>query len=269
MDILQTMWYFVNRGKSGKQKEGCHMANKDKKKKRLMTGTDIALAILAALGGSVLFMTVVLVAGSIMFPDFGRGATADAPSARPSYYGTLPSRAPTREPTPEPTESIMPDDTSAPEPTQMPSEAVPDTPAPAPSQAPAQTQPPAPSRTQAPSAPVPTRAPTPTRGPAAQNPGPVVSINPTAPPTRQTQAPAQAGNQGGGGRGDADNFNAYNNPDQQQTAARYVLNTSTMKFHNPTCNDVARIARQNYAESNLSRDEIMRNGYSPCGHCNP
>lgn len=174
------------------------MASKDKKKKRLMTGTDIALAVLTALGGSVLFMTVVLVAGSIMFPDSGRSAAADAPPARPSYYGTLPSRAPTREPTPEPTESIMLDDTSAPEPTQTPSEAVPDTPAPAPSQASAQTQAPAPSRTQAPPAPALTRAPTPTRGPAAQNPGPVVSINPAAPPTRQTQAPAQTGNQGGG-----------------------------------------------------------------------
>lgn len=171
------------------------MANKDKKKKRLMTGTDIALAVLSALGGSVLFMTIALVAGSIMFPDSGRSTAADAPSARPSYYGTLPSRAPTQTPTPEPAESIAPNDTSAPEPTQTPSEAVPDTPAPAPSQVPVQTQAPAPSRTQAPSTPAPTRAPTPTRSPTVQNPAPVVSINPTAPPARQTQAPAQSGGQ--------------------------------------------------------------------------
>jgi len=171
------------------------MAKKDKKKKRLLDGSDIVLAILAALGGSVAFMTAVAIVGSIMFPDPGR-VTAEAPSAQPSYRGTLPSRAPTKAPEPDIEESIAPTETDAPEPTQTPSEAVPDTPAPAQSNAPApaRTQAPAPSR-----APTPTKAPTPTpsRTPAAQNPGPVVSISPTAPPARQTQAPAQSGNQSG------------------------------------------------------------------------
>lgn len=234
------------------------MANKGKRKKRLMTGTDIALAVLAALGGSVLFMTVVLVAGSIMFPDSGRSAAADAPPARPSYYGTLPSRAPTREPTPEPTESIAPDDTGALGPAQTPSEAVPDTPVP--SQAPAQTQPP--SRTQAPSIPVPTRAPTPTRGPAAQNPGPVASINPTAPPTRQTQAPAQAGNQGGAVSGDRTAKFAAG----KALATTASNNNNDPVYHTTNCRSAQRIAASDeYWYDSAQAAEAA--GRRLCGNC--
>lgn len=71
------------------------------------------------------------------------------------------------------------------------------------------------------------------------------------------------------GNGNADNFNTYNNPDQQQTDANYVLNTNTMKFHYPFCDDVARIAPENYVPSYQTREEIINSNYSPCGHCNP
>lgn len=66
-----------------------------------------------------------------------------------------------------------------------------------------------------------------------------------------------------------DNFNTYNNPEQQQTASSYVLNTSTMKFHHPTCRDVKKIAPQNYSTYDGSRDDVIGQGYSPCGHCSP
>ena len=49
----------------------------------------------------------------------------------------------------------------------------------------------------------------------------------------------------------------------------YVLNTNTMKFHKPNCKSVQRIAPKNYAETDLSRDEIIAMGYSPCGNCHP
>lgn len=65
------------------------------------------------------------------------------------------------------------------------------------------------------------------------------------------------------------NFNAHNNEGQQQTTASYVLNTSTMKFHRPSCRDVPRISTQNYATSSQSRADLIARGYSPCGHCNP
>lgn len=79
----------------------------------------------------------------------------------------------------------------------------------------------------------------------------------------------------GGGNGNkttgtgGNNFNAHDNPGQQNTTASYVLNTSTMKFHRPSCRDVPRIASQNYATSSRSRDDLISSGYSACGHCNP
>ena len=64
-------------------------------------------------------------------------------------------------------------------------------------------------------------------------------------------------------------FNTYDIPEQQNTEASYVLNTKTHKFHKPSCNDVKKIKPENYGTSSSSRDELMSQGYSPCGHCNP
>lgn len=65
------------------------------------------------------------------------------------------------------------------------------------------------------------------------------------------------------------NFNTYDNPEQQQTSASYVLNTSSGKFHYPSCKSVKTIAPQNYATSNSSRDDLIAQGYQPCGNCHP
>jgi len=53
------------------------------------------------------------------------------------------------------------------------------------------------------------------------------------------------------------------------TAAKYILNTHTMKFHLPGCKYAEKISKKNYAESNESRDQLIAEGYSPCGYCNP
>ena len=52
-------------------------------------------------------------------------------------------------------------------------------------------------------------------------------------------------------------------------ARKYVLNTSTKKFHLPGCRDVDKIIAENYREVTEERDELIRSGYSPCGHCKP
>ena len=69
--------------------------------------------------------------------------------------------------------------------------------------------------------------------------------------------------------GNENNFNAHDNPEQQNTTASYVLNTSSHKFHYPNCSSVSKIAENNYAVSNSSRDELISQGYSPCGNCKP
>ncbi len=65
------------------------------------------------------------------------------------------------------------------------------------------------------------------------------------------------------------NFNTYDNSSQQQTTSNYVLNTNTKKFHHPSCRDVKKIAPQNYSTYDGTRDGIIGQGYSPCGHCTP
>lgn len=67
--------------------------------------------------------------------------------------------------------------------------------------------------------------------------------------------------------GNADNFNTYDSPEQQQTTDIFVLNTSTLKIHYPNCNDVLKIALENYSTTNLSINELKLQGYTTCGHC--
>lgn len=76
------------------------------------------------------------------------------------------------------------------------------------------------------------------------------------------------GGSGGGGSGGGGGT-VYDNQGQQNTTATYVLNTSTMKFHRPSCRDVPRISSANYSTSSQSRDYLISIGYSPCGHCSP
>lgn len=83
------------------------------------------------------------------------------------------------------------------------------------------------------------------------------------------EAASQGSSNSSGSAGNGENFNTYNNADQQQTSASYVLNTNTHKFHYPSCKSVKKIAPQNYSTSNSSRDELIAQGYDPCGNCHP
>ena len=52
-------------------------------------------------------------------------------------------------------------------------------------------------------------------------------------------------------------------------AQKYILNTNTKKFHYPTCRSVSQMAEKNKKAVTASRDEIIADGYSPCGNCKP
>lgn len=69
------------------------------------------------------------------------------------------------------------------------------------------------------------------------------------------------------GAGNSDNFNTYDNAAQQHTSQTWVLNTSSMKIHYPSCSQVKKIAPQNYSTSNLSESELFLQGYTTCGVC--
>lgn len=49
----------------------------------------------------------------------------------------------------------------------------------------------------------------------------------------------------------------------------YFLNTNTKKFHYPTCSSVKDMKDKNKQEFHGTRDEVITNGYSPCGRCKP
>ncbi len=54
-----------------------------------------------------------------------------------------------------------------------------------------------------------------------------------------------------------------------KSSADYVLNTSTLKFHMPSCYTVSRINSENLGYHNGKRDFLIKENYSPCGICNP
>ena len=58
-------------------------------------------------------------------------------------------------------------------------------------------------------------------------------------------------------------------PNEDIAEITYALNTNTKKFHYPHCSSVSETSEKNKKESDLSRDEIISQGYSPCGSCMP
>lgn len=49
----------------------------------------------------------------------------------------------------------------------------------------------------------------------------------------------------------------------------YVLNTRSKKFHDPDCPSVAKMSSKNRSDVEESRDDLMAQGFEPCGNCNP
>lgn len=50
---------------------------------------------------------------------------------------------------------------------------------------------------------------------------------------------------------------------------RYVLNTNSDKFHLPTCPSVESIKEENRQDYTGTREDLIAQGYSPCGQCKP
>lgn len=58
-------------------------------------------------------------------------------------------------------------------------------------------------------------------------------------------------------------------PPEADEGVRYICNTNTMKFHLPSCSSVDQMSEKNKLATNSSRDELISQGYSPCGRCKP
>ena len=49
----------------------------------------------------------------------------------------------------------------------------------------------------------------------------------------------------------------------------YVINTNTGKFHYPSCNSAKTMAEKNRKEVKAARADLIKEGYEPCGSCEP
>ncbi len=49
----------------------------------------------------------------------------------------------------------------------------------------------------------------------------------------------------------------------------FVLNVASKKFHLPECESVGDMAKKNRQDVTASRDELIEQGYEPCGSCQP
>ena len=58
-------------------------------------------------------------------------------------------------------------------------------------------------------------------------------------------------------------------PSEELGEITFVLNTSSKRFHLLTCSGADSMKPQNRAETDKSRDELIAEGYVPCGTCNP
>ena len=56
---------------------------------------------------------------------------------------------------------------------------------------------------------------------------------------------------------------------ERQEERTYVLNTNTRKFHYPECSSVDRMSEKNKQTVTDTRDDVIAQGYDPCGNCNP
>ena len=65
----------------------------------------------------------------------------------------------------------------------------------------------------------------------------------------------------------------YIGNEEQETVSgekqNYVVNISTKKFHKEDCDSLKNIKEQNKKSYYGYRDNLISNGYSPCGQCNP
>lgn len=73
---------------------------------------------------------------------------------------------------------------------------------------------------------------------------------------------------------DADTLSGIGGNSTQQGSSSggtqsYVLNTNTMKFHYPSCSSAQKISSKNRKDYTGSREDLISQGYDPCGNCHP
>ena len=60
-----------------------------------------------------------------------------------------------------------------------------------------------------------------------------------------------------------------NTTSEDNQSITYILNTNSKKFHLPTCSACDKISAKNRGEFTGTRQELIDQGYEPCGSCKP
>lgn len=58
-------------------------------------------------------------------------------------------------------------------------------------------------------------------------------------------------------------------PETDAAVVSYILNNNTKKFHYPTCGSASTIKEKNKGYHTGTREQLIADGYSPCGNCCP
>jgi len=67
----------------------------------------------------------------------------------------------------------------------------------------------------------------------------------------------------------ADGTSSQKETAEQANVQTYILNTNSHKFHLPTCSGADSISDKNKQTFTGSREDLIAQGYEPCGICNP
>lgn len=59
------------------------------------------------------------------------------------------------------------------------------------------------------------------------------------------------------------------NSSSSSGSTQYILNMNTHKFHDPDCGSVKIMSESNKGTYTGSREDLIEQGYEPCGNCNP
>lgn len=67
----------------------------------------------------------------------------------------------------------------------------------------------------------------------------------------------------------AETGNNNNDNDDNATKTTYILNTNSKKFHKESCKNAESISEKNKEVYKGTREDLIKDGYSPCGVCKP
>lgn len=66
-----------------------------------------------------------------------------------------------------------------------------------------------------------------------------------------------------------ENTDVFDGMGENSTQKQYVLNANSKKFHAPSCDSAQEISGKNRRDYTGAREDLLSQGYSPCGICKP